>query len=569
MGVLPARTAADGHFKHPQHLESAVAQVEATKAVGFSWDRQEKSILSFQHVLLRPFVWMKQMKETLEDDFGSIALLLFLYLLQGVPLGLISAMPLILQSKEISFSQQAIFSFAHWPFSLKLLWAPIVDSVYIRRVGRRKSWMVPCQYLIGVFLLVVSYFIPQILGSKDGNGPKSPNVYLLMAIFLPLNFFAATQDIAVDGWALTMLSRKNVAYASTCNVVGQTAGFYTGKILLLTLQSKEFANKWIRSSPLDTGIIEFEGFVFFWGCVFIVSTTLILIFKSEVDHSIVDSSSPQKKRELVVEEEELTLGVAETYSILVRILCLKPMAMMIVVFLTDKIAFGTDSMTDLKLIAAGITTDKIASRSIFLPPVQIVLPWLLGKQTAGPRPLNVFLWAYPYRVFMGVVLVGWVFWTPSFRDANGEYPYVYYVLWIGAYYLQQIASYCMSLSMMAFMAQISDPKIGGTYMTLLNTLNNLGGNWPTTLVFSITDFFNRKNCVSVVTQKVVGTCNLKVEEELCKTGGDVCEFEVDGYYISAAICIVLGLVWYKLFYTRIQYFQKIPRSDWQVIKSGR
>ena len=87
---------------------------------------------------------------------------------------------------------------------MKLLWAPIVDSVYFKRLGRRKSWMVPCQYLIGIFLLVVSYFTPEILG-RDGHA--APNVFLLMGIFLPLNFLAATQDIAVDGWALTMLSR--------------------------------------------------------------------------------------------------------------------------------------------------------------------------------------------------------------------------------------------------------------------------------------------------------------------------------------------------------------------------
>lgn len=38
-------------------------------------------------------------------------------------------------------------------------------------------------------------------------GESGPNVFVLMLIFLPLNFLAATQDIAVDGWALTMLSR--------------------------------------------------------------------------------------------------------------------------------------------------------------------------------------------------------------------------------------------------------------------------------------------------------------------------------------------------------------------------
>ncbi|EJW74211.1 hypothetical protein WUBG_14875, partial [Wuchereria bancrofti] len=38
-----------------------------------------------------------------------------------IPLGLIAAIPLVLSSKHVSYGQQAIFSFAHWPFSVKLL----------------------------------------------------------------------------------------------------------------------------------------------------------------------------------------------------------------------------------------------------------------------------------------------------------------------------------------------------------------------------------------------------------------------------------------------------------------
>ena len=49
-------------------------------------------------------------------------------------------------------------------------------------------------------------------------------------MFFFLNFLAATQDIAVDGWALTMLKRENVGYASTCNSVGQTAGYFMGYV---------------------------------------------------------------------------------------------------------------------------------------------------------------------------------------------------------------------------------------------------------------------------------------------------------------------------------------------------
>lgn len=59
------------------------------------------------------------------------------------------------------------------------------------------------------------------------------NVFNITAAFFFLNFFAATQDIAVDGWALTMLSKENRNLASTCNSVGQTAGYFAGYVIFL------------------------------------------------------------------------------------------------------------------------------------------------------------------------------------------------------------------------------------------------------------------------------------------------------------------------------------------------
>lgn len=47
---------------------------------------------------------------------------------------------------------------------------------------------------------------------------------------------------------------------------------------------------------------------------------------------------------------------------------------------------------------------------------------------------------------------------------------------------------------MAFFARVSDPALGGTYMTFLNTLSNLGGNWPTTLAFWALDYTTYKSC---------------------------------------------------------------------------
>ncbi|KAH7716066.1 acetyl-coenzyme A transporter 1-like protein [Aphelenchoides avenae] len=253
------------------------------------------------------------------DDFGSICLLVFLYILQGVPLGLITAVPLLLQTRGVTYSQQAVFSLVWWPYSLKLLWAPVVDAVYVKRIGRRKSWTVLCQYLIGILLLCIAYYTGDMLGSETGREGKEPNVIVLTAMLLPITFLAATQDVAVDGWTAydaiavgiserpmsSACQRHNVGFAPTCDMIGMTFGHLLGNAVFLTIQSKEFANKWIRTEPGDRGLVEFDRasinvcfkekkplqcseFAFVWGCFTLVATTVVFIFKREVDHSLED-----------------------------------------------------------------------------------------------------------------------------------------------------------------------------------------------------------------------------------------------------------------------------------------
>lgn len=67
-----------------------------------------------------------------------------------------------------------------------------------------------------------------------------------------------------------------------------------------------------------------------------------------------------------------------------------------------------------------------------------------------------------------------VFLTPYFQNYNKTFPWYYYALIIIIFAMQQVFVYSMFVSQMAFFATVSDPKIGGTYMTLLNTVTNLG-----------------------------------------------------------------------------------------------
>lgn len=54
----------------------------------------------------------------------------------------------------------------------------------------------------------------------------------------------------------------------------------------------------------------------------------------------------------------------------------------------------------------------------------------------------------------------------------------------------------MFVAVMAFYAKVSDPTVGGTYMTLLNTVSNLGTNWPNTLALWAIDHLTFKSCSS-------------------------------------------------------------------------
>jgi hypothetical protein len=60
----------------------------------------------------------------------------------------------------------------------------------------------------------------------------------------------------------------------------------------------------------------------------------------------------------------------------------------------------------------------------------------------------------------------------------GTSPGTSFYLKIGAVFvLHRLACNMMFVCQMAFFAKISDPRVGGTYMTLLNTMANLGGMW--------------------------------------------------------------------------------------------
>lgn len=396
-------------------------------------------------------------------------------------------------------------------------------------------------------MLLLSSHVDQWLGSDTTN----PNVFVLTALFFAINFLAATQDIAVDGWALTMLKKRNVGHASTCNSVGQTAGYFLGFVVFIALESTTFCNNYLRSEPSEVGLVTLAEFLYFWGIVFLVTTTLVAVFKRE-KHPSEDH----------LDADDQEVDIAESYGLLWQIIKMKPVQLLAAILLTAKIAFSaSDAVSGLKLIEFGVPKTKLALMAIPLVPLQIILPIVISKYTAGSRPMNVYTKAFPYRLVLTIVATAVVY-LGSLVIEGHEVPTYFYILLLISYAFYQITLYSMFVAAMAFFARVSDPKVGGTYMTLLNTLCNLGGNWPTTLVLWFVDVLTWRTC-NVDPHNNCSTSELK---DTCKAQDGVCNTNIDGFYIECFLCLVFGVFWFRWAKPNIDYLQQLPIKAWHVVK---
>ncbi|KAG2462248.1 ACATN protein, partial [Polypterus senegalus] len=225
----------------------------------------------------------------------------------------------------------------------------------------------------------------------------------------------------------------------------------------------------------------------------------------------------------------------------------------------EQIGFSAaDAVTGLKLVEEGVPKEQLALLAVPMVPLQILLPLIISKYTAGPRPLDIFYKAFPFRLLMGLEFALLVWWTPNVKQ-DGGFPAYYYLVVLLSYAIHQVAVYSMYVAIMAFHAKVSDPVIGGTYMTLLNTVTNLGGNWPSTLALWLVDPLTVKECIGAEGQ----SCGSSEEIALCTKLGGSCLTTLDGYYVESGICIIIGFVWWFWLGKKMRHLQEEKQSAWQ------
>ena len=69
-----------------------------------------------------------------------------------------------LTEAEVDLETMGIFSLIGLAYAFQFLWSPLIDKVNIpilRKLGRRKQWIVPAQVLLGIILVTMSLLDPK------------------------------------------------------------------------------------------------------------------------------------------------------------------------------------------------------------------------------------------------------------------------------------------------------------------------------------------------------------------------------------------------------------------------
>src|SRR5690242_7450415 len=130
-----------------------------------------------------------------------VLIVLFLGFSSGLPLALSGSTLLVWMTEaRVSLGTIGLFALVGTPYTVKFLWAPIIDALDVpllsRRFGRRRGWLLTSQLLLIAAIVFLGVCDPSV----------SPLPVAIGALLVATA--SATQDIVVDAFRVESLDEK-------------------------------------------------------------------------------------------------------------------------------------------------------------------------------------------------------------------------------------------------------------------------------------------------------------------------------------------------------------------------
>jgi MFS transporter, PAT family, beta-lactamase induction signal transducer AmpG len=333
----------------------------------------------------------------------------------GLPLALIgTTLQAWMTTEQVDLRVIGIFTLVGLPYTLKVLWAPIMDRFTPPWMGRRRGWIIITQFLLSASILALGLTSPSIMP------------WMVASLALAVAFFSASQDIVVDAYRADVLREQELGAGAATTVVGYRVAILVSGAFALIL-----------SDYLP------------WRMVYLLMGALMLA-------SVLFTFLAPEPSERVIPPKTLKDAVWEPLISYFRRSGAVEMLIFIMVYkLSDAIA---GAMTTPFLLDMGFSRTDVGTVNKAFGLLSTILGTLAGGSIIAKIGINRSLWifaflqAFPHLAFTALALIG----------KN-------YAVMVAAIGLENICGGMGTAAFVAFMMRLCDKRFTATQYALLTS----------------------------------------------------------------------------------------------------
>jgi MFS transporter, PAT family, beta-lactamase induction signal transducer AmpG len=303
-----------------------------------------------------------------------VLIVLFLGFSAGLPLALSgSTLQVWMAQSGVDIKTIGLFAAVGTPYTIKFLWAPIVDAldvpVLAGWLGRRRGWLLLSQFLLVAAIVLLGFCDPA----------AAPWLVALAALMVATA--SATQDIVIDAFRVESLPESEQAAGMASYVAAYRIGMLVSTAGALFLVTRFEVMGFGKNAAWTAGYVAMAGFV-----VIGMVTTLIATEPAKSD--LASAEHAAHARENVVTRVARTAFTAFT-EFMSRDAAVAVLVFVVLFKFTDALA---GAMTAPFVIKIGFSRDEYAAVVKGVGLAATLLGGFAGGFVARAYPLSTSLW---------------------------------------------------------------------------------------------------------------------------------------------------------------------------------
>lgn len=375
----------------------------------------------------------------------------------GIPLGIFQgSLPIILVKRGASFVDLGHLSITNYPMGLKFLFGPFLDRHFSNAIGRRMSYIIPCFY---IYALVSFFFAYHAEGWMQGMHTVPVSI-----IGFILTFLVAVIMVSTDGYLVSIIQKSKRSYMPMIKLIAQSIGHFLAMNMFIPLNSVEFCNEYIYTSPQTEPLLNFENFFYITGTMALVYVIFI--------HTSLKREPPAKSFDSLSRILEIATGFWKNKNLLNCLLFL----------ILARVGFSPiDAYFTPAIIRAGFSRITFIYIQTIILPFGLLSTYFFGIY-ANHSKQNIFNLLYGHLILKWLSsFIHYVLLTTYTKE---DWPGAFWTI-TGIHLLGSLSAHMMFVALGAFFARTCDPRIGSTYITITMSMANFGSIWPETIMYYI------------------------------------------------------------------------------------